>query len=210
MSDYMTAVAGLDIGAGASLFLKESPILLKILFIISVFSSICIFGHFFLVLCIRHKMSRVCTYTAGCPMYPGMTGNRAERWPGHEHGHTHDVDGRLHDVDGVINHHPVRREKHRQDRSHFNRKIEKCTKMYLGWLVELCPSGGTLSGLDRLLVISWLVLSLQTCVFHFSPQKSAPGQQLLAKTGCWSAEITSRTDKTSQVATTAHLVLEGL
>jgi len=32
---------------------------------------------------------------------------------------------------------------------------------------------------------------------------------LLAKTGCWYAEIKSRTDKTSQAATTAHPGLEG-
>jgi len=161
MSDYRTAVAGIDIGAGASLFLKKSPILLKILFIITVFSSIlgkisiCIFGHFFLVLCIRHKMSRVCSSTAGCPMCPGM-GNRAERWPGHKHCHMHDVDGRLHDVDDVINHHPVRREKHRQDCSHFNRKIKKCTIMYLGLGGRAVPERRhMLSGLDRLLVISY-------------------------------------------------------
>ena len=64
-----------------------------------------------------------------------------------------------------------------------------------------------LSGLDRLLVISWLVLSSQIWVFHFSPQKSAPESQLLANTDCWYAGVMSQTDKTPQAASTACLVL---
>ena len=64
-----------------------------------------------------------------------------------------------------------------------------------------------LSGLDRLLVISWLVLSSQIWVFHFSPQKSAPESQLLANTGCWYAGVMSQTDKNPQAASTACLVL---
>jgi len=60
----------------------------------------------------------------------------------------------------------------------------------------------------RLIACDFFVgLSLQTWVFHFSPQKSAPESQLLAKTGCWYAEIKSRTDKTSQAASTARLRL---
>ena len=64
-----------------------------------------------------------------------------------------------------------------------------------------------MSGLDRLLVISWLVLSSQIWVFHFSPQKSAPESQLLANTDCWYAGVMSQTDKTPQAASTACLVL---
>ena len=67
------------------------------------------------------------------------------------------------------------------------------------------------SELDCLQVVkSWLVPPSHTWVFHFSPQKSAPGSQLHVKTGCWYAEIKSLNDKISQAATTAHLGLEGL
>ena len=81
--------------------------------------------------------------------------------------------------------------------------------MLVGWCVP--ERRHMLSGLDWLQVEqSWLVPSLHTWVFHFSPQKSALRSQLLVKTGCWVAEVKSRNDKSSQAATTAHLGLEGL